>query len=98
MGGPHTFTIKTVFGQKPLFYLDFTASGKALTFVESYIQERILPMYANTHTMQSATGQQTTSLRNEARQYIKRAINANDKDALIFVGSGSTSASNLLIN
>jgi len=87
-----------VFGQKPHFYLDYTASGKALTFIEEYILKTIMPLYANTHSMQSASGKQTVSVRNEARLAIKQFINATENDALIFTGSGATSASNLLIN
>lgn len=36
--------------------------------------------------------------REESRAIIKRACNADENDALIFSGTGATSASNLLIN
>jgi selenocysteine lyase/cysteine desulfurase len=98
IGSHKTTSLKTVFGQKPHVYLDFTASGKALTFIEDYLQKTIMPMYANTHSMQSASGKQTIFARDEARHAIKQYINATENDALIFTGSGATSASNLLIN
>ncbi len=44
------YQLKTVYGSKPLVYADYTASGRALRFIEEYIQHEILPMYANTHT------------------------------------------------
>lgn len=55
--GSHQDTLlKTVFGEKPHFYTDYTASGKSLTFIEDYLRNTIMPMYANTHSMQSASG------------------------------------------
>lgn len=57
-----------------------------------------MPLYANSHSMQSASGKQTIYAREESRAIIKRACNANEHDALIFVGTGATSAVNLLIN
>ncbi len=46
-------------------YCDFTASGRALRFVEDYIQSEVLPLYGNTHTTTSATGLQSTLFRAE---------------------------------
>ena len=47
-------------------------------------------MYANTHTQQSGTGKQTNNAREEARQIVKRVCGANEDDACIFVGTGTT--------
>lgn len=47
-------------------------------------------MYANTHTQQSGTGKQTNNAREESRAIIKRVCGANEDDALIFVGNGTT--------
>jgi len=49
-----------------------------------------MPMYANTHTLQSGTGKQTNNAREEARSIIKRVCGGNENDALIFIGSGAT--------
>ena len=90
--------IKTPFGDKPLIYADYTASGRSLRFIEDYIANSVLPFYANTHTETSITGAQTTRLREEARDIIKQAINAKENDKVIFCGSGATSAINKLID
>ena len=50
IGGHDEYLIKTVYGEKPLVYTDYTASGKALKCIEEYVSSEILPMYANTHT------------------------------------------------
>jgi hypothetical protein len=44
------------FGPRRLVYADYTASGRGLSFIEDYIRQRVLPLYANTHTEASATG------------------------------------------
>ncbi len=90
--------IKTSFGQKPLVYADYTASGRSLDFIEQFITSKVLPFYANTHTETSFTGAQSTAFREEARQSIKLAVNAVEDDQLIFCGSGATAAINKLID
>ena len=62
------------FGPRRLVYADYTASGRALSFIEDYIRERVLPLYANTHTEASATGLHSTALREDARRVIHRAV------------------------
>lgn len=91
-------TIDTPFGKRKLTYADYTASGRSLAFIEEFIQQQVLPYYANTHTEANATGQQTTAFREEARQQIRRSVKANDEDLVIFCGSGATSAINTLIS
>ena len=90
IGNHSEYLIKTVYGDKPLVYSDYTASGKSLRFIEEYVQSEILPMYANTHTQQSGTGKQTNNAREEARNIVKRVCGATEDDALIFVGNGTT--------
>lgn len=90
--------IPTPFGEKPLVYADYTASGRSLTFVEDYIRTEVLPYYANTHSETSYTGAHTTVLREQAREVIRNAVNASEDDCVIFCGSGATSAINKLLD
>jgi selenocysteine lyase/cysteine desulfurase len=90
--------IKTPFGLKPLIYADYTASGRSLSFIESYISQHVLPWYANTHTETSFTGAQSSKLREQARQEIRKAINGRAHDKVIFCGSGATAAINKMMD
>ena len=90
--------IQTPFGLRNLCYADYTASGRSLDFIESSLQNSVMPFYANTHTEANATGQQTSAFREQARQQIRQAVNANDDDLVVFCGSGATSAINTLIS
>jgi selenocysteine lyase/cysteine desulfurase len=85
------------FGPRPLVYADYTASGRSLGFVEDFIRDHVLPLYANTHTEASATGRQMTALREDARRIVHRAANGSEKDVVIFCGTGSTGAIDKLV-
>ena len=90
--------ITTAFGDKPLVYADYTASGRSLDFVEDYIREQVLPYYANTHTETSFTGAHSTALREAARRQVRTAVNGSSDDKVIFCGSGATAAINKLVD
>lgn len=92
------YPIATPFGSKPLVYADYTASGRALTFIEDAIRQQVLPFYANTHTESTLTGAYSTRLREDARNTIRRCTQAGSNDAVIFTGSGATSAINKFID
>ncbi|MBW3657730.1 MAG: aminotransferase class V-fold PLP-dependent enzyme [Actinobacteria bacterium] len=87
------------YGPRRVTYADYTASGRALAFIEDHIREAVLPLYANTHTESSGTGLQTTRYREEARDLVRRCLGGDPgQHALIFCGSGSTAAINRLID
>jgi selenocysteine lyase/cysteine desulfurase len=85
------------YGPRRVTYADYTASGRALSFLEEFIIGEVLPRYANTHTESSGTGRQTTRLREDARALILRAVKGDASTAVIFAGSGSTGAIDRLI-
>lgn len=89
--------LETPFGTRHMVYADYTASGRALSFIEDYLRDQVLPFYANTHTEASSTGAITSALREEARDLIKKSVGASEEDALIFCGAGMTGAVNRLI-
>jgi len=85
------------FGPRKVTYADYTASGRSLTFIEDYIREAVMPLYANTHTESSGTGLQTTRFREEARNIIRRCVGGTDEHAVLFCGSGMTGAIDRMI-
>ncbi len=86
------------FGVRRVTYADYTASGRALSFIEDYIRDAVLPLYANTHTESSGTGLQTSRFREEARRIIRDAVGGSEAHAVVFCGSGMTAAINKLVD
>ena len=87
------------FGIRRVTYADYTASGCSLSFIEDYIRDAVLPLYANTHTESSGTGLQTTRFREEARRLVLEGVGGDhDRHAVVFCGSGSTAAINRLVD
>ncbi|MGB3800858.1 MAG: aminotransferase class V-fold PLP-dependent enzyme [Lewinella sp.] len=79
-----------------LLYADWTASGRAYGPIETTLRETVLPMMANTHTDTNATGSAMTHAYEQARQVIRRHVNAGADDVLVCTGSGMTGAVNKL--
>ena len=50
----------TPYGERRLTYADYTASGRMLSFIEAYMRDTVYPLYANTHTEASATGERVS--------------------------------------
>ncbi|EKX39424.1 hypothetical protein GUITHDRAFT_158402 [Guillardia theta CCMP2712] len=85
--------IRTPFGERNVVFADYIASARAVRSIETFISKEVLPLYANTHTTASATGMQSTLFRAEARSIVRRCVGCdNNKDSLIFTGTGCTGA------
>lgn len=85
------------FGPRRMTYADYTASGRAVTFIEDFVRDAVLPRYANTHSESSGTGLHTSRLREDARAVIHRSVHGTDDTVVIFTGSGATAAINKAI-
>ena len=89
--------------QVPMVYCDQTASNRSLLSIENYMKTTCLPYYGNTHTNTSITGAQSTAFVAEARQIVGEGTNARitgkaSLDVVLFAGSGTTAAVELLID
>jgi selenocysteine lyase/cysteine desulfurase len=84
-------TFETPFGERLMSYCDYTASGRCLKFVESYLQG-LQRIYANTHTEDDITGRSMSQLLHEAEESIKKSVNAGPNGRIIACGTGATGA------
>ena len=84
----------TPYGKQDLVYCDWTASGRLYRPIEEKICNQFGPFVANTHTETSTSGAAMTLAYHEARNIIKRHLNANSNDVLITTGSGMTGVVN----
>jgi selenocysteine lyase/cysteine desulfurase len=87
----HDAVFKTPFGERNIFYADYTASGRALTFIEEKMV-RILKSYANSHTEDDYSGISVTRLLHQAEEKIKSLVNAGPGDRIVLTGTGATGA------
>ncbi|MHC9235045.1 aminotransferase class V-fold PLP-dependent enzyme [Pseudooceanicola sp. 502str34] len=81
-------------GEHPMIYADYVASGRALAQVEDFVRDEVLPYYANTHTQASYCGARSTKLREAARAEIARIVGAGEGTSVVFTGSGATAGLN----
>lgn len=88
--------IATPYGQQLLTYADWTASGRLYEPIERTMQESFGPYVSNPHTESNSTGLTMTLAYTEARNIIRRHVNAGTEDVLLFCGNGTTGAINKL--
>ncbi len=86
--------IPTPFGEKPLVYADWTASGRLYAPIEKRLADDIGPVVGNTHTETNFTGTAMTLAYHRAHDIIKNHCNADSRDVIINAGFGMTAAVN----
>ncbi len=84
--------IVTPDGLKKLIYADWIASGRLYSPIEKRVSEVIGPFVGNTHSESTVTGKAMTDAYHFAQKLVKRHVNAEEDDLLIFTGTGMTSA------
>lgn len=89
-------SILTPYGEKPLVYADWIASGRLYGPIETRISREIGAYMANTHTETNFTGSLMTRAYHEAQKIIKRHVNAGEDDMLVAAYSGMTGVVNKL--
>ena len=87
-------TYVSPYGNQNLIYTDWTASGRLYRPIEEKLLNDFGPFVANTHTETSTSGAAMTLAYHEARNIIKRHVNASVDDVLITEGSGMTGVVN----
>ncbi|PHN08493.1 aminotransferase class V-fold PLP-dependent enzyme [Flavilitoribacter nigricans] len=84
----------TPFGEKPIVYADWTASGRLYGPIEDQLLREIGPFVGNTHTETTVTGCTMTGAYHEAKALIKQHVGAHKSDILISTNSGMTGVVN----
>ena len=83
---------RTPYGEMPLVYADWIASGRLYRPIEDALLNKFGPMVGNTHSESSETGQCMTRAYQHAHSIIKKHVNANEDDVILTCGSGMTGA------
>jgi len=71
--------------QKFIIYTDFTASGKSLKSLERFIEQQVLPTYANVHSTVGHNAEITTKYLQEAKNILRNYTNAHGNIRLFFM-------------
>ncbi|MFA6455452.1 MAG: aminotransferase class V-fold PLP-dependent enzyme [Bacteroidota bacterium] len=82
------------YGNQTMLYSDWTASGRLYEPIEKKMLESFGPFVGNTHSESSVTGGLMTHAYHHAHEIIKKHVNADGDDVLLFVGAGMTAAIN----
>lgn len=87
-------TFETPYSVKKIIYADWTASGRLYRPIEEKMLNDFGPYVANTHTETTFSGSAMTLAYHEAREIIKRHVNAGKDCVLITEGTGMTGVIN----
>ena len=87
-------TFESPYGRQKIVYADWTASGRLYRPIEEKMLNDFGPFVANTHTETTFSGSAMTLAYHEAREIIKRHVNAGKDCALISEGTGMTGVIN----
>lgn len=90
-------TGKNINIKKKIIYCDSTASGQIFDEIENIMINDVYPYYANTHS-NAYCGKQMTKYIDDTINFMRNKFNIPSDYSIYFVGSGSTSAINLLIH
>lgn len=86
------------YGEQRIYYSDWTASGRLYRDIEEKVNFEIAQYVGNTHSESNCTGTLMTNAYHKAQKYIKKHVNANDNDVILFSGNGMTGALSKLMN
>ncbi|CAK1542707.1 unnamed protein product [Leptosia nina] len=75
------------FGRRKVVYCDYSGSGRALQWVEDYIQKDVLPTQATRCTALSVTSGQTEIFRSESKDIIRKSVRACAEDVIVLGAS-----------
>ena len=84
-------TFESAYGNQPIVYADWIASGRLYGPIEDKIKNQLGPLVGNTHSEASETGRTMTIAYHEAHKLIKNHVNADKNDVIITTGFGMTS-------
>ena len=87
-------TFVSPYGEKRIFYADWTASGRLYEPIEELLYKQIAPFVGNTHTETTVTGCTMTNAYHHAKSVIKQHVHASTSDVLISSNSGMTGVVN----
>jgi selenocysteine lyase/cysteine desulfurase len=93
----HDLVFKTPYGEMPMIYADWIASGRLYRPIEERLINVFGPYVANTHTETSESGTLMTKSYHYAQKLIKKHVNAGPDDVIITAGSGMTTVINKMI-
>jgi len=90
IGNNHVF--ESSYGKQKMIYADWIASGRLYLPIEDVMCNKVGPLVANTHSFSSESGKASTYAYQNAREIIKKHVNAYDSDVLVATGTGMTAA------